>query len=170
MDMDTKPGDGAGHELAHWTAEFVYGTISVLIAIAGVEVAGIGTPTGTGLIVFVGAAATWAAHAYAASLGRHHVLRRPPTWEEIKEDVIRAWPIMLAAVPAVIAIGLSTLGWWDLRAAIGFANLFGLAVLAWCGWAAGNAAGGGTSTVIRSVLITTTIGLVIIGVETVLHH
>ena len=137
-DVVPEPADAA--ERAAWTSELVYGTITVLIAMAGVEIAGNGDATRAGAIVLVGSVATWLAHAYSAVLGRRAILGRQASMAEIGGALRKAWPIMIAAIPSIVAIFGAQLGWWPYPAALLFSNGAGIAVLAGAGWMAGRAA------------------------------
>jgi hypothetical protein len=156
---------------ALWMSELVYGTLAVLIAIAGVEVAGGGVgPTGAGAIILVGAAATWFAHAYATVLGHRVAVGGPATVGQIGHALAHAWPIALAAVPSVVAFGGASLGWWSPGAARGFSNGAGIAVLAGAGWIAGRAAGASLAGQLASTALTASIGVGIVAMELLLHR
>jgi hypothetical protein len=157
-------------ERAAWTSELVYGTLTVLIAIAGVEVAGGASPTGAGAIVLVGAVATWLAHAYATLLGRRAALGHQASVAQVGHALRHTWPIVLAAIPSVIAIGGASLGWWSSGVALGFSNAAGIAVLAGAGWMAARAASANLGGQLRSTIVTASIGLGIVAVELLLHR
>ncbi len=156
-------------ERALWISELVYGTLTVLIAIAGIDLAGGASPIGTGAIVLVGAAATWVAHAYASVLGRRVAMGHPASAAQIRRALVHASPILLAAIPSVIALGGASLGWWSSGAARGFSNVAAIAVLAAAGWMAAQVARETLGEKVRSTLLTASIGLGIVAVELLIH-
>ena len=159
----------AATERAAWTTGLVYGTLSVLIVIAGLNVAGGASPEGAGATILVGAVATWFAHAYASVLG-HRAAIRHHSAGEIGPALRHASSIVLAAVPAVIALGGASLGWWASGAALGFSNAAGVAVLAGAGWIVARAAGESLAGRLTSTIVTASIGVGIVAVELLAHR
>jgi hypothetical protein len=155
-------------ERAEWTSELVYGTLTVLIAIAGIDVAGGASAAGTGAIVLVGAAATWFAHAFSAVLGRRAHLGAHAS-AGVGHALLKAWPILLAAVPAVIAFGGASLGWWSASSAMTFSNVAGIVVLGGAGWIAARTADSSLAGRIGTTIVTASIGAVIVLVEMLVH-
>lgn len=156
-------------ERAHWMTELVYGTLTALIAIAGIEVAGGASPTGAGAIVLVGAAATWLAHSYAALLGRRAATGHPLSATQIGHALRRAWPILLAALPSVVALGGASIGLWSSEVALAFSNIAGIAVLAGAGYLAARAGGATLAGQLTSTVVTASIGVGIVAVERLIH-
>jgi hypothetical protein len=163
------PGPEDPIERAAWTSGLVYGTLTVLIAIAGLGVAGGASPQGAGATILVGAVATWFAHAYASVLG-HRATIHHHSAGEIGPALRHASSIVLAAIPAVIALAGASLGWWSSRAAIGFSNVAGIAVLAGAGWIVARAAGESVTGRLTATLVTASIGVGIVAVELVAHR
>jgi hypothetical protein len=155
---------------AAWTSELVYGTLTVIIALAGIDVAGGTGPSGAGAIVLVGAAATWTAHAYSALLGHRATTGKPTTAADVGHALRHSMPILLAALPATIAMGGASVGWWAPGAAFVFASAAGIAVLAGAGWFAARATGADIAGQVVSMIVTTSIGVAIVIVEILLHH
>ena len=156
-------------ERAAWTGGLVYGTLTVLIAIAGLGVAGGASPEGAGATILVGAVATWFAHAYASVLG-HRATIRHHSAGEIGPALRHASSIVLAAIPAVLAMGGASLGWWEAGAALAFANAAGIAVLAAAGWIVARAAGESLAGRLTATIATAGIGVAIVAVELLAHH
>jgi len=132
-------------ERAEWTSELVYGTLAVLIAIAGIDVA---------FSAVLGRRAAMGAH---ASAGVGHAL-------------LKAWPILLAAIPSFIAFGGASLGWWPAGSAMTFSNVAGIVVLGGAGWIAARAADSNLGGQLVSTILTASIGLGIVLVEMLVHH
>ncbi len=156
-------------ERAAWISELVYGTLAVLIAIAGIEVAGGASPTGAGAIILAGALATWVAHAYATFLGHRAALGRQASAGQIDLALRHHWTIVLAAIPSVILFGGASLGFWSSGAAMVISNGAGIAVLAGAGWMAARVAGVNLRGQVSSTILTASIGLGIVAVEFLLH-
>jgi hypothetical protein len=154
---------------AAWTSELVYGTLTVLIAIAGFEVAGGASPTGAGAIILAGAVATWFAHAYATALGRRATAGPQASAGHIGYSLRHTWPIVLAAIPAFIALGGASLGWWSTGAALFWSNAAGIGVLAGAGWMAARASGANLGGQVGSTILTASIGLGIVAVQLLIH-
>jgi hypothetical protein len=155
---------------AAWTSELVYGTLTVIIALAGIEVAGGAGPSGAGAIVIVGAGATWVAHAYSGLLGHRAATGRPTTATDVRHALRHSLPIVMAALPATIAMGGASVGWWSAAAAFLFASAAGIAVLAGAGWLAARATGENIRGQVLSMIVTTSIGVAIVVVEILIHH
>ena len=89
---------------------------------------------------------------------------------EIGPALRHASSIVLAATPAVIAMGGASLGWWEPRAALGFANAAGIAVLAAAGWIVARSAGESLAGRLTATIVTASIGVGIVAVELVAHR
>jgi hypothetical protein len=155
---------------ADWMSELVYGTLTVLIAIAGFEVAGGGSPVGAGAIILAGSAATWLAHAYAIELGRRAALGHAISRGHFGRALLHALPIVFAAIPSVIAFTGATLAWWSSATAMGFSNAAGIVVLAGAGFVAARAAGSSLGGRLGSAALTASIGVGIVAVQMLFHH
>ena len=163
------PGPEDPTDRATWTTGLVYGTLTVLIAIAGLGVAGGASPEGSGATILIGAVATWFAHAYATVLGHRATLRHHSAGE-IGPALRHASSIVLAAIPAVLAFGGASLGWWASEAALRFSNVAGIAVLAAAGWIVARAAGEGVAGRLTATIVTASIGVGIVAVELLAHR
>jgi hypothetical protein len=126
-----------------WLADDVYGTISTLVAIAGLTFeTNPGALTTAGVVV-VGAVAIWPAH----GLSRLVILR---TWQNLelhRSDVRRvlqsSWTILVAAVPGTFIFILAGLHVWSVKTAFAVAEIVGVLALAVVGY--GTAGGKGRS-------------------------
>jgi hypothetical protein len=157
------------HAAAHRATEFVYGTIAVLIVIAGIDISG-SQASGAPAIVLVGAIATWLAHAYADTLGIQLTTGRPTGREDIGRALAGSFPIVLAALPATAAAIGAILGFWTPRTAIGIANGLALLVLAAAGWFAARGSGDTRLESFVSAVASTSIGVAIVTMELLVHN
>ena len=100
-DPGTTGASSAAVHRAEATAEFVYGTTAVIIALSGLEIVGGVPPESAALLTIAGAAAIWLCHAYAAYLGAHVVHGQAHATGEILGYLRRSAPIVLAAISSV---------------------------------------------------------------------
>jgi hypothetical protein len=88
------------------------------------------------LIILAGVASTmlvyWVAHAYAETLSVSVTVGRALPVAEVRRVMVREWPIAQAAIPALIALGLTSLGAWSAETGILLTLIGG--VLALFGW------------------------------------
>jgi hypothetical protein len=158
------------HAAAQQAREFVYGTVAVLIVIAGIDISGSGQAPAAGAIIFVAAVATWLAHAYADTLGVRLAAGRPTTPAEVRRSLREASPIVAAALPATAAAAGAALGFWTLRTGLTIANILALATLAAAGWFAARSSGATRTRAVLSTVVSTSIGLGVVAVELLVHH
>jgi hypothetical protein len=156
---------------ADWAREFIYGSLAVVIVIAGVQSdADHGEAPRAAAIVLVGGLATWAAHVFSSIIGQQLAHRRTSTGAEIRHAMGHAWPIVVAAFPAVAAMAGATLELWTLATAVTISNVTAVVVLGAAGLVAARATGAGPLRTVVFGLITASIGLAIVAVELALHH
>jgi hypothetical protein len=141
-----------------WLADYVYGTISTLVAIAGLTFESKPHALTSAGVVVVGAVAIWLAHA----LSQLVILR---SWQnlELRRADVRAelrgsWTIVTAAIPATIIFVLSGVGLWEVRTAFALAEIVGVLALAVVGF---GTAGGRGRPLGRRILYVG--GLVLVG-------
>jgi hypothetical protein len=162
------------HAAAHRATEFVYGTIAVLIVIAGIDVSGIdmsgSRASAAPAIVLVAAIATWFAHAYAETLGLQLTTGRSTSRADIGRALRGSFPIVLAALPATAMSVGALLSLWAPRTSIVLANGLALLVLAAAGWFAARGSGDTRFQSLVSALVSTSIGLAIVAMEVLVHH
>ena len=164
------PGASAATHRAEATAEFVYGTTTVIIALSGLEIVGGVPPQSAAVLTIAGAAAIWLCHAYASYLGAHVVHGQTHASGEILGYLRRSAPIVLAALPAALLLGGSVVGLWSVSAAILLANVLAIIVLAVCGWIGARAAGSSRPMSVLWAAATAGIGLGLVVFETLLHR
>lgn len=156
---------------------FIYGTITTLVAMAGLELVGEPTVGAVAAIVVAGAVATWLAHSYATLIGRGLIAPGATAGSNARTVVGRfasamhaSAPILYAAIPALVAFALAALGVWSLTTAIWVGNLAGIVVMGATSVAAARAHHATRLAQILSVVVTTVLGLLIVAVEYAVHH
>ena len=155
--------DEPGGRSVVWLADYVYGTISTLVAIAGLTFEKYPGALTTAGVVVVGAVAIWLAH----GMSRLVILR---TWQNLElqaADVRRvlqgSWTIVVAAVPGAFIFILAELHVWPVKTAFALAEIVGVLALAVVGY--GTTGGKGRPLGRRLLYIG---GLVMVGVLIVL--
>jgi len=114
----------------HWLSDYVYGSISTLVAIAGLTFETNPGELTTAGVVIVGAVAIWLAHA----LSRVVIL---DSWQHLRlkagdviGDLRDSWSILAAALPATVVFALAGLHVWSIKAAFTIAEVVGVLGLA----------------------------------------
>lgn len=123
------PTPGEEPAAVHWLADYVYGTIATLVAIAGLTFETNPGELTTAGVVIVGAIAIWFAHTLSRLVSKRSVgqvnLRFADIWGELRHS----WSIVTAAVPATIVFILAALGLWSIHAAFVIADIVGVGAL-----------------------------------------
>ena len=113
-----------------WLADYVYGTISTLVAIAGLTFETNPEALTTAGVVVVGALAIWFAHTLARLVTtrswQHLQLRRA----DVRAQLLGSWSIVAAALPAAIIFTLSGLRLFEVKTAFVVAEVVGVLALA----------------------------------------
>ncbi len=128
-DGGSKASDGQGRSV-QWLADYVYGSISTLVAIAGLTFeTNPGALTTAGVVV-VGAVAIWLAH----TLSRLVLLQSWQTLHlrvaDVVADLRGSWSIVSAALPATVIFTLAGVHLWSVRVAFALAEIIGVLALA----------------------------------------
>ena len=155
-----------GHQRSvHWLADYVYGTMSTLVALAGLTFETHPEALTTALVVVVGALAIWFAHTLSRLVTKQSwqnlEIRPSDIWTELRGS----WSIMSAALPATGVFILAGLGVFTVRTAFYVSDAVGVLALAVVAF---GTAGGSGRPVGRRVLYI--LGLVSVGVTIVLFE
>ena len=171
QDGQSEPDEGTPeHDRSvHWLADYVYGTISTLIAIAGLTFEQNPGELSTAGVVVVGAVAIWLAH----SLSR---LVTTPSWRHLRLTPIDfawelrgSWSILIAALPATVIFMLAAIHLFSIQTAFTVAEVIGVLALAVVGF--GTTASGDLPMVRRIVYVSclVAVGVVIVLFELLVH-
>jgi hypothetical protein len=139
-----RPEDPAGdpHGPAHRhdgsvakLADYVYGTISTLVAIAGLtfEKKTPGALTTAGVVV-VGAVAIWLAHAFSQLVITRPWQQLELRWTDLWVELRGSWTIVTAAIPATLVFILAGTGLWKVKTAFTLAEIVAVLALAVVGF------------------------------------
>ena len=111
----------------HWLADYVYGTIATLVAIAGLTFETHPGELTTAGVVIVGAVAIWFAHTLSRLVSKRstgHLELRPA---DVGAELRHSWSIVTAAVPATVIFVLAAVHLWTIHTAFVLADVVGVA-------------------------------------------
>jgi NADH:ubiquinone oxidoreductase subunit 6 (subunit J) len=152
-----------GHQRSvHCPADYVYGTISTLVAIAGLTFETHPEALTTAAVV-VGALAIWFAHTLSLLVTKQSWQRLELHGSDVRAELQGSWSIVTAAIPSVIIFVLAGAQLFTVRTAFLLSEAVGVLALAVVGL--GTAGGAGRSKGRRTLYI---LGLVSVGVTIVL--
>ncbi len=121
----------------HRLAEFVYGIVTGMVAVAGIGAHPEQGWIGTAAIVVIGAVAIWLAHGYAQMLSRRVTIGRRPTGKEIRDTFAGSWPIVVAGFVLAVPILATGTGLWSLETGVKWSGYVGVILLLLVGLLAG---------------------------------
>lgn len=111
----------------------------------------------------------WIAHVYSEVVAERVHLARELSWEEVATAMAEDWPLVQAAVPAVLAMALAALGVWsrDTGVVVGLA----LGVLSLFGWGVviGRRSRATWPRTLAVAALSSVLGVVIIALELAIH-
>jgi hypothetical protein len=154
----------------HRLSEFVYGTVSAMVAVAGISGADDMTWWSSALTIVLGAVAIWLAHAYAILLSKRVVSGVNLTQKDIRGTLKSSWPIVTAGMLLTIPILPVGFGVWSLEVGHLAANITGIVILGLVGYVAGILTGDTWRRRVALAILTAGIGAVIVALEAILHH
>jgi len=146
-----------------WLADYVYGTISTLVAIAGLTFETNPEALTTAGVVVVGAVAIWFAHTLSRLVTTRSWQHLNLTRADVRAQLLGSWSIVAAALPATIIFTLAGMHLFDVKTAFVVAEVVGVLALAVVGV---GTAGGRERPMGRRILYV--VGLVLVGVMIVL--
>jgi len=146
-----------------WLADYVYGTIATLVAIAGLTFEANPGELTTAAVVIVGAFAIWMAHILSRLVSMRSGAHLRLTVSDVVAEARGSWSIVTAAVPATLIFVLAGVHLWTMRTAFVLADVVGVLALAVVGI---GTAGGNDRPLTRRVAYVG--GLVLVGITIVL--
>ena len=151
--------------------EFVYGTLTVLVAIGGLTGSQLPPEPRKAIAVIVGVAfATLLAHSFSALIALHVRTRRPVRRFEAVNEFRHSWRIVTATFPAVAMFVLAGLGVFSTRTALRLSTCIAVLALVLVGIVASRRAQNGLAGTIVFVGLATLMGLTIVAIELFVHH
>ncbi len=160
-----EPGRGT----VHWFADYVYGTISTLVAVAGLTFETHPEALTTAAIIVIGALAIWFAHTLSRLVIKQSWQELHLRWSDVRRELESSWSIMSAAIPAVVIFSLAGLHVWTVHVAFVLTDVVGVLALAVVG--IGTAGRRGGPRLRRAVYVfgLVAIGTTIVLLETAVH-
>jgi len=153
-----------GHPAAiHWLADYVYGTIATLVALAGLTFQANPGELTTAGVVIVGAIAIWWAHILSRLVSKRSGDSLQLRVTDVVAEARGSWSIVTAAVPATLIFVLAAAHLWTVHTAFVLADVVGVLALAVVGI---GTAGGSERPLLRRIAYV--LGLVLVGVAIVL--
>jgi hypothetical protein len=149
-------------------AEFIYGTVTGMVAVGGIQAGHDVSWIGAASIILLGAVAIWVAHAYSELLAHRITAGRRLNVHDLLSILGASWPIILAGAILAIPLPGVALGLCSVDAALVASNGLGVAVLALVGLVA-QRSDSWPRRVLLSVL-SAGLGLAVVAVELLVHH
>jgi len=109
----------------------------------------------------------WVAHVYAETISQR--VSQESEARELRHLAEREWPMVQAALPAIVALTLAALGLWSREAGITIALGLGVVVLGGWGTAAGRRAGRSPARAFVDGLGSAALGLLSILLKVLIH-
>jgi hypothetical protein len=156
--------------LAEDLQEFVYGTITALVAISALNGKQAPSARNAGIVILGTAIATWLAHAFSSLIGAHVREERAASRAEIVSTFRRSWRVVTAALPATALLVLAGRDVISVAAALDIATAFAIVALITVAVVAARRSGFNAVGVFLYSLIATGIGLFIVAIEVAIHH
>jgi hypothetical protein len=152
-----------------WLADYVYGTISTLVAVAGLTFETHPQALTTAGVIVVGAIAIWFAHTLSRVVVKPSWQELRVSWFDIRTELEGSWPIVSAALPALLIFVVAGLGIWSVHVAFVLTDVVGVLALAVVGL--GTAGNRGASSLRRILYVTAlvAVGATIVVLESIVH-
>jgi hypothetical protein len=152
----------------HRLTEFIYGTVTGIVALAGV---GHERPTPAwwqaAAIAIVGAGAVWLAHAYSIFLAQRLTDEHALNPRDLGQGLRASWPLVAAGILLSVPLLFAGLRLCSMSTALGISRGLGITVLAVLGWCA--AVGAWPRRLLLAVL-SAGLGLAVVAVELAVHR
>ena len=157
------------HQSVHWLADYVYGTISTLVAIAGLTFETNPGELSTAGVVVAGAVSIWLAHALSRIVITRSWHQMTLHRADVRDQLLGSWSILVAAVPATIIFILAAAHVWTIGVAFALAEVVGVLALAVVGIGTAGGRDRPLGRRILYVLALVSVGVVIVLLELLVH-
>lgn len=155
---------------SHRLTEFIYGTVTALVAVAGINTTETVTWYSAMLTIITGGAAIWLAHAYSSLMSHRITSGAHIQGKQIGEALSSSWPIVSAALLVSLPFLGAAVSLYTMSTALNLANGAGVLILALIGFAAGVITDETWMRRIALVLLSSSLGLLIVAIELAVHH
>jgi hypothetical protein len=154
----------------HRLTEFIYGTVTALVAVAGIDAAHMPSWSTAALIVITGGVAIWLAHAYATLMSNRITSGQRIEGHQIADALSSTWPIVTAAILVSLPFVGAALSLYAMSTALLLANVVGVFILMLVGFAAGAITHESWPGRLLLVLISIGLGLLVVTVDLAINH
>jgi hypothetical protein len=149
-------------------AEFIYGTVTAMVAVGGIQAGHDVTWLGAVEIIALGAVAIWIAHAYSELVAHRVSVARRLRAHDLLSVLGTSWPIVFAGVLLAVPLLGPALGWYSVDAALSASHGIGIAVLAFVGLFAERSESWARRVMLA--MLSAGLGLAVVAVKLVIHH
>ena len=149
-------------------AEFIYGTVTGMVAVGGIQAGHDVSWRQAASIIVLGAVAIWVAHAYSELVAHRVTAGRRLGAPDLLSVLRASWPIIFAGVLLAVPLSGAALGLYSVDAALFTSSALGVAVLALVGLFAER-----NETWPRRVMdavLSAGLGVGVVAVELLVHH
>ena len=156
---------------ADWIAFVVYGTITVLAALGGLQLeSGSLHALEVATVLLIVAVAAWMAHSMWRVVRARASQDHEPVRSHELHELLRSWPVVACGAPGAVVMLLSAAGAWSVATGLSVGQGLGVAVLFASGLITARLSGATTrSRQLVYVLALPCLGLVIVGLEVAAH-
>jgi hypothetical protein len=169
-ESDRARTDSAPRFDGHRISEFIYGIVTGLVAVAGID-AGAGISWwGAASIILVGAVAIWLAHAYSTLFARRIAQGHRLNSHVVGTALWGSWPIVVAGSILAVPLIPAAFGFLSIKTALWTSSLVGLALLALVGIFAGVVTKETWPHRVLLAAMSLGLGFMVVVVELAVHH
>lgn len=154
----------------HRLSEFIYGLVTGLVAVVGIDARHAASWWSAALVVLAGAAAIWIAHGYSTLMSWRITTGKRAEARDLVKALRQSWPIVSAGLVLALPMLGVGLGFYRLGTALIASSFIGVILLALIGVAAGAATHESWPRRIVLVLLSSGLGIGVILIELALHH
>jgi VIT1/CCC1 family predicted Fe2+/Mn2+ transporter len=158
--------DPDGHRLS----EFIYGVVTGLVAVVGIDVGHSSSWLDAVLVVLAGATAIWIAHAYSTLMSRRILSGVRATSRDLFAALRDSWPVVSAGFVLVLPILGVAFGLYSLEDALIVSSGVAVLLLALIGAAAGAVTNESWPRRVVLVLFSAGLGLCVVALELAVGH
>lgn len=155
---------------AHRLSEYIYGTVTGLVAVAAMDAGSVAEWWKAVLVVVSGAVAIWLAHAYAVLVSRQITSGGQPSARAFRDALEGSWPVVTAGLTLAAPLLGVPLGLYGLDRALLVSSGLGVFILALMGVAAGAAARASRIQRIALIVLSCGLGLLVVAVGLAVHN
>ena len=166
----SSPDESALQVDAHRLSEFVYGTITGMVAVAGLSGGKDISWWSAVSIVVMGAVAIWLAHAYSRLVTLRVTTQRRVAAHQIRETLTGSWPIVTAGALLSVPFFAAGGGLWSVETALLVSSLLGIAILGIVGSIAGRISREKPLQRLLIAAVYVGLGVFVVLVEFIVHH